>query len=255
MKYKLLALDIDGTIVVEGTDAVSKKIKKTIQKASEKVQVSLVSARSKHDQELMIKLLDLPPAYHVIENGAKVMDPEGNILFNLHIPQVEVQELLDIGNPYFAEVGFCIDNHWINDDIDTSEGIVTGLSFTCDDYVQGHLLREAIQSLPREYYVYVGRHWLNYDWCGVLVFHKDANKGNGLQFIQEKLNIKPEETIAVGDTGFDIPMFEHADLKIAMENGEETIKEKADIIAKPVDEDGLADVIEDYILRKAVDKR
>jgi HAD superfamily hydrolase (TIGR01484 family) len=250
MNYKLLALDIDGTIVKEGSDEVSEKIKTAIQKASKKLQVSLVSARSKHDQEIMIKLLNLPPAYHVIENGAKVMDPNGDIMFNIHIPQVEVQELLDITNPYFAEVGFCIDNHWINDDVDTSEGLVTGISFTCHEYEQGHLLREAILNLPNEYFVYVGRHWLNYNWCGVLVFHKDANKGNGLKFIQDKLNIKPEETIAVGDTGFDMPMFEHAGLKVAMENGEDVIKEVADVIAKPVDEHGLAAIIDTYILEK-----
>ncbi len=248
MKYKLLALDIDGTIVVEGSDEVSPRTKKAIQEAAKKINVSLVSARSKHDQEIMIDLLECPPAYHVIENGAKVIDPEGNILFNLHIPQVEVQELLDVTNPYFAEVGFCIDSHWINEEMDTSEGIVTGLSFTCHDYVQGHMLREAILNLPTEYYIYVGRHWQNYDWCGVLVFHRDANKGNGLKFIQEKMGITKEETIAVGDTGFDLPMFEYAGLKVSLENGEDVIKEKADIVTKHVEEEGLVEIIEKYVL-------
>lgn len=248
MKYKLLALDIDGTIVKEGSQDISERTKKTIQAAAKKVNVSLVSARSKNEQEIMIKKIDCPPAYHVIENGAKVMDPEGNILFNLHIPQVEVQEIIDITNPYFAEVGFCIDSHWIDEDVETSEGIVTGISYTCHDYIQGHLLKEAIQNLPTDYYVYVGRHWQNYDWCGVLVFHRDANKGKGLQFIQDKLGIKKEETIAVGDTGFDVPMFEYAGLKVSLENGEDVIKEQADVVAKHVEEEGLVEIIEKYIL-------
>ncbi len=249
MKYKLLALDIDGTIVVEGTEIVPEKVKNTILKASNKLQVSLVSARSRHNLQEMINSLELPPAYHVIENGAKVMDPKGDILFNLHIPQIEVQEMLNITNPFFAEVGFCIDNHWINDDIDTSVGLVTGLSFTCKNNIQAQLLKEAIQNLPIDYYIYVGRHWLDYSLTGVLVFHRDATKGNGLKYIQELLGITKEETIAVGDTGFDIPMFEYAGLKVAMENGEEVIKKQADIIAKPVTQNGLAEIIEEYILK------
>ncbi|HRN70056.1 MAG TPA: HAD family hydrolase [Candidatus Woesebacteria bacterium] len=248
MKYKLLALDIDGTIVVEGTDTIPKRVKKAIQQAAKKVHVSLVSARSKTDLEIMKDLLELPPAYHVLENGAKVMDPKGNILFNLHIPQVEVQEMLNVTNPHFVEVGFCIDNHWINQDIDTSVGLVTGLSFTCSDYIQGDLLKQALENLPTKYYVYIGRHWLDYNLCGVLVFHRDAHKGNGLQFIQNELNILPEETIAVGDTGFDIPMFEYAGIKVAMGNGEESIHKAANVIAKKVTEEGLADIIEKYIL-------
>lgn len=248
MNYKLLALDIDGTIVVEGTDKIPKRVKNVIQKAAKKVHVSLVSARSKTDLEYMRDLLELPPEYHVLENGAKVMDPKGNILFNLHIPQVEVQEILNVTNPYFAEVGFCIDNHWINQDIDTSVGLVTGLSFTCQDLTQANLLKGAIQNLPIEYYIYVGRHWLDYSMSGVLVFHRDATKGNGLKFVQDQLGISAAETIAVGDTGFDIPMFEYAGLKVAMENGEESIKKAADVIAKPVDGGGLAEIIEEYIL-------
>ncbi len=250
MKYKLLALDIDGTIVVEGTDTIPERVKKSIQKAAQKLHVSLVSARSKTDLEYMRNVLELPPAYHVLENGAKVINPEGDTLFNLHIPHVEVQEMLNITNPHFAEVGFCIDNHWINDDIDTSEGLVTGLSFTCKDSVQATLLKNAIQNLPTDYYIYVGRHWLDYSLTGVLVFHRDATKGNGLKFVQDQLSITKEETIAVGDTGFDIPMFEYAGLKVAMENGEDSIKKEADIIAKPVTEEGLADIIEKYILNE-----
>lgn len=251
MKYKLLALDIDGTIVVEGSDSISQRTKKAIQDAAKKVHVSLVSARSKHDQEIMIDLLGCPPAYHVIENGAKIIDPKGDVLFNLHIPQVEVQEILNVTNPYFAEVGLCIDSHWIDENAEASEGIVTGISFTCHDYLQGDLLKEAILNLPTEYYIYVGRHWLNYDWCGVLVFHRDATKGKGIKHIQEVLGITKEETIAVGDTGFDVPMFEYAGLKVAMENGEQVIKDQADIIAKHVEQDGLAEIIEKYILSES----
>lgn len=253
MNYKLLALDIDGTIVVEGTDEIPKRVKNVIQKAAKKVHVSLVSARSKTDLEYMKDLLELPSEYHVLENGAKVMDPKGNILFNLHIPQVEVQEMLNVTNPYFAEVGFCIDNHWINDDIDTSVGLVTGLSFTCKDRLQANQVKETIENLPTKYYVYVGRHWLDHNLSGVLVFHRDATKGNGLKFVQDQLGISAEDTIAVGDTGFDIPMFEYAGLKVAMGNGEESIKKAANVIAKKVTEEGLADIIEEYILEKKND--
>lgn len=251
MQYKLLALDIDGTIVPEGTDSISKPVADAIKKAAERVVISLVTARSHHNLTQFIPELQCPKAFHVVENGAKIISPNGQLLRDLHIPHAEVQEILNVSTGHFREVGFCSDNHWIEDEIDAPYGsLVNGLSFTCDDEVHAHMLKEAVQNLPIEYACYVIHHWEVAEWSGVMVFHKDATKGNGMKFIQETLDIKPEETIAVGDGGTDISMYDYAGVRVAMGNAEQILKDNADFIAPSVDEDGLVQVIEKYILGK-----
>ena len=50
--------------------------------------------------------------------------------------------------------------------------------------------------------------------------------------------------------GNDIPMFEIAGLKIAMKNGENCIKEKADYITASNNESGVAKAIQKFIFNE-----
>lgn len=250
MKYKLLALDIDSTIVKDSELYSTPRVYDAIQAAAKKITISLITARSQAFAFEMIKHLKLESGYHAIENGAKVVNPNGELEYDLHIPHTEVQKILNVSKNLFEEVGFCIDEHWNNDVENSVDQIVNGLSFTCKKTEDAFILAREIEKLDNKYAVYPGKHWSNPLWGAVLLFHKDATKGKGMGYIQRKLNIKVEETIAVGDGATDTSMFEYAGLKVAMGNGEKFLKEKADIVAPSVDEDGLAEIIEKYILNK-----
>jgi hypothetical protein len=249
MKYKLLALDIDSTIVKDGQLESSPRVYDAIQKASKKINISLVTARSKTDSFVMVKHLKLESSFHAIENGAKIVNPNGEVEYDLHIPHSEVQNILNVSKEYYEEVGFCIDSHWNNDMEDPKDQIVNGLSFICHKPENAFIVAAEIEKLENKYAVYPGRHWSNLNWGCVLIFNKDATKGKGMGYIQRKLDIKVEETIAVGDGSTDTSMFEYAGLKVAMGNAEQVLKDKADIIAPSVYEDGLAEIIEKYILQ------
>ena len=110
-----------------------------------------------------------------------------------------------------------------------------------------YLIEKTINSLAKPYSVYVGRHWDKADWYGVLLFHDEAQKGKGMHFIQQELEISPEETIAVGDGATDISMFDYAAVKVAMGNAEDQVKAKANYIAPGVLDDGIVDVMNKYI--------
>ena len=247
MKYRFLAFDLDDTIVPSGTNDLSKKVKLALQEVSKQIHVSIVTARAKSNFERMLDLLELQPAYHVYENGAKIVDPHGNILRDLHIPHSEVQTILNAASPYFDEVGFCVDDHW-NDgrSVDTTHG-VTGLSFTVQGAHNAYFIEKTIKLLPKTYSIYVGRHWDKPDWSGVLLFHGEAQKGKGMHFIQQELGITPDETIAVGDGATDISMFDYASVKVAIGNAEDQVKAKANYIAPSVSNFGIIDVINKYI--------
>jgi hydroxymethylpyrimidine pyrophosphatase-like HAD family hydrolase len=62
------------------------------------------------------------------------------------------------------------------------------------------------------------------------------------------LGVKYEEIIGVGDSYNDYSLLMASGLKVAMGNAVKELKDVADYIAPSVDEDGLAEVIERYII-------
>ena len=62
------------------------------------------------------------------------------------------------------------------------------------------------------------------------------------------VRIEQYEIIGVGDGYNDFPLLMACGLKVAMGNATEDLKEIADYIAPTVDEDGVADVIEKFVL-------
>lgn len=251
MRYKMLALDIDETVTTEGAVEVSPRVYEALHKASEKLTITFVTARAINRFTQFLENLNLPQTYHVVENGAKILDPQMNLVYDLSIPHDEVQSILDVAEPYVISYGFLSDEHW-REDPTTIDPVstITGISFTCVSEEYASLLEQGLRQLPHEYAFYIGHHWSNPDeWKGILIFHKDATKGNGMRYIQAKLGITKEETIAVGDGATDISMFEAAGLKVAVKGGVQSLLDEADITIPPASADGIVEFIEKYILK------
>lgn len=79
------------------------------------------------------------------------------------------------------------------------------------------------------------------------IFPKGMTKGVALSSICQELNISKEETIAFGDQELDITMIEEAGLGIAMGNAIKELKDKADFITKSNNEAGIAYALEKYL--------
>jgi len=77
-----------------------------------------------------------------------------------------------------------------------------------------------------------------------------ASKGKALEFLTGYLGFKREEVIAVGDSGIDLSMIEYAGLGVAVENAVPAVKEKADFITCSNEEDGVAYVLEKFVLEE-----
>ena len=79
------------------------------------------------------------------------------------------------------------------------------------------------------------------------VFSAKASKSNGIRFLREKYGF--DEVVAFGDNLNDLPMFEQADIKIAVGNAREEVKAAADHIIGTNDEDGVARWLLDELSR------
>ena len=80
------------------------------------------------------------------------------------------------------------------------------------------------------------------------VFPKDNNKGTGLKKLAEKLGIKQEEVMAIGDGNNDIEMFEYANYSVAMKNATELVKKAAKYETDSNENNGVAKAIRKYAL-------
>lgn len=82
------------------------------------------------------------------------------------------------------------------------------------------------------------------------VMKKGCNKKNAVKKVMDTLGVNHDEIIVIGDGGNDLPMFEYAKLKIAMGNGSDLLKQKADYITDNNNDDGVAKAIRKFIFEK-----
>ncbi len=74
----------------------------------------------------------------------------------------------------------------------------------------------------------------------------NASKGNALAFLAGRYRVSQAETIAAGDSGNDLSMVQWAGLGVAVANATADVLAEADWIAPPVEEDGVATILERF---------
>ena len=81
---------------------------------------------------------------------------------------------------------------------------------------------------------------------------KGASKGKAIEILANYYNIKKEEIIAIGDSDNDMSAIEFAGMGVAMGNANEKLKKKSNFVTDSNDNDGVAKVIDKFILKKSV---
>ena len=81
------------------------------------------------------------------------------------------------------------------------------------------------------------------------ITHPLANKGKALAFLADKLGIKQDETMAIGDSGNDVDMLNFAGWGVAMGNASQAVKAIARLETLSNEADGVAEAIEKYVLK------
>jgi Cof subfamily protein (haloacid dehalogenase superfamily) len=75
-----------------------------------------------------------------------------------------------------------------------------------------------------------------------------VSKGNALRRLAEHLGIPQAQVMAIGDQENDLPMIAWAGFSVAMGNASPAVRAAADWVAPPVAEEGAAEAIERFIL-------
>ena len=272
MKHRLLALDIDGTML-NSSSYLTARTKEAIKSLKSKgYQVTLVSGRRPMLMLDYARELEIT-APIVSFNGALIYSAEEmQILERTAIPLYLVSELMvswsneDIGMRISTGALLGVQNYCVgklsvksnnllpaqmanpDDDlrIDSSLAIdfdpmrlMVGGSFELTSRAK-ELAEEAIS---------VGNltvfHTQDYDGTWYFeILPSGVTKAKGLDTVCKLLGISMQETIAIGDQKNDIEMIKASGLGIAMGNAVAELKDVADAVIGHHDEDGLAAYLE-----------
>jgi Cof subfamily protein (haloacid dehalogenase superfamily) len=80
--------------------------------------------------------------------------------------------------------------------------------------------------------------------CVLDILHPAVSKGRALQIVMERLDIRPEEAVALGDGENDISMFQVVGHSIAMGNANARVKQAAIQVTESCDQDGVSKALE-----------
>ena len=80
------------------------------------------------------------------------------------------------------------------------------------------------------------------------ITHVEATKGIALRYLAEDLGVDREEVAAIGDSLNDISMLEYAGTGVAVANAREQVKQVAQVITLSNLEDGVAHFVETHVL-------
>jgi Cof subfamily protein (haloacid dehalogenase superfamily) len=265
--YQLIALDMDGTLLNEDK-VISQRTHETI--AALKVmgkRVVLATGRPLKGVMNYVHELNLLDEhdYVVTYNGALVQSTHNNkILLDIPLSVAAYRELYDLSLELGVHIHALTSDSVLTPqnnpytDIEASINqipIVVGAVNELDEDTmivkvmfidEPGILDAAILKLPqwvKDKYTIVKSAAFFLEFLDPKV-----NKGAGVKAIVEKLGLGQHQVICVGDAGNDLAMIEYAHLGVAMGNATDDVKAAANYVTKTNQEDGVAHVIEKFML-------
>lgn len=268
MDYKILVLDIDGTLT-NSQKEITPRTHAALRKAQEKgVKVVLASGRPTYGIMPVAEKLELERfgGYILSFNGGQIINAQtGEAIYQKTLPPEMPALLYDLSKEYKTNIMTYLDKTVITpkkDDkyvelesrinqmevrqVEDFKSFVNFPVTKCLMVEDGDYLAEVEQKVKAR----LG------DTLSVLrsepffleIMPKNIDKAYSLGKLLEHLGLTKEQMVACGDGFNDRSMIEFAGLGVAMANAQEPVKASADYITASNDEDGVAAVVERFIL-------
>ncbi len=264
MEYKLIALDVDGTLFNSKRE-VTQPVLAAIAAAKVKgVFVVISTGRGYQSAKHVIDLIGAGP-YVINYGGAQITDVRtGEIASITTLPAAPLKEAIELARSLglhihvYDHIGafyFDAESEWSK--IYSERSLLTGKAV---GDLLGHkwdtpkalcvgdpdAIKQAMSLFAERFKDRL--RISTSDPCYIEINEPGTNKATALKKIEAMLGIRREEIIAVGDDLIDLEMIAYAGLGVCMANGVAAVKAVADYIAPSNDEDGVAHVIEKFIL-------
>ena len=263
MKYKLIAMDIDDTLLNKKKE-LTPATREAVVKAQQNGVIAVVaSGRLPYGVRPYAEALDIFEygGYYMGFNGGAVMNCRGELIGGGYLDSKYIRPVYDIlrptnattmvhkGDVIYADGKVNDYTHIESDVIGLPLNVVDDLPSFIDWDIHKFLISgepdelkdiesRLISALGSEVDIYLSAPWF------LEVMPKGINKGSGLQMICENAGIDISQAIAFGDSYNDIFMIRDAGLGIAMGNAEKAVKQAADMVTADCDHDGIALALE-----------
>lgn len=269
MKYKLLVLDIDGTLLNNNKEITSRTQSAILKAQQMGVHIVLASGRPTNGVMPLAEALELNHygGFVLSYNGGQIINAQtGELLFEKRIDK----EMIPYLHRKAKDNNFAIftyhKDYIITDSPNNKhvleEAKLNGMRIiSVDDFVEAvdfNPCKCILTSDDEDKLTGLENHW-NKRLDGVLEAFKSEdyflevaphfiNKGNTLAVLMEMLQLTSEEVVAIGDGVADVSMIQLAGTGVAMGNAKDSVKACADFTTLPNDMDGVAVAIEKAIL-------
>lgn len=260
---KLIATDVDGTLVVDGNGTLNPEYFPVIEKLMEQgIHFVVASGRTKSSISSLMKPI-VDKITMVTEGGSYVCTSKEDLLC-FPIPMDIVRELVeDIRKLTNCEVMMssptqCYvetkDNdfiRWIEQDYGFRVQQVKDLLEVEDQIVKVSLYhkinagKEAEKGLKEKWESRLHLAEAGHEWVDCIM--PQTNKGVAIAYLQEKYGITKDETMVFGDNFNDLEMLEQATFSFAMGNAREAVKEKANYIADTNINHGVLQILKQVV--------
>ena len=269
MKYKLLVLDVDGTLLNDEREISKRTLAALLKVQQMGVRIVLASGRPTYGLMPLAKTLELGNygGFVLSYNGCQIIKAQnGEILFERRINP----EMLPYLEKKARKNGFAIftyhDDTLITDSPDNeyikNEALLNNLKIIREDEFSTAIdfapCKCMLVSDKEKALIGLEQHWekrlagtldafrsepyfLEVVPCGV-------NKANTLGALLEHLGVTREVVIAVGDGVCDVTMLQLAGMGVAMGHSQDSVKVCADYVTASNEEDGVALAVEKLIL-------
>lgn len=269
---KLIAIDMDGTLLNEKKH-IDKAQKEAIHEAIEAgIKIVLCTGRPLYGilpfyEELGLSEFD-SEGYVILNNGCSIhKTKDWKLIDQVNFTSDDIEYLYKFSESYDINFTLVNDTYYFNIGRKPTDELIKDAGFVFSDITDISLEEAKSGKHKIMKIMFLGDPEIMADfqeknediikskYSGVLsqsyvyeVFPKDNNKGTGLKKLAEKLGIKQEEVMAIGDGNNDIEMFEYANYSVAMKNATELAKKAAKYETDSNENDGVAKAIRKYAL-------
>ncbi|MGL5379466.1 Cof-type HAD-IIB family hydrolase [Clostridium sp.] len=277
MKYKMVCIDMDGTLLGKRRQ-ISNKSKEVIKNAHDKgVEIVVTTGRIYNNAAYFSHILGVESPV-IAANGAIVREKHTDrVIYESPIPKDDCIRLIEI--LYKNKMQF---HFYTNDMIYSSNKFVefgTKIYMTKQIGYESLKIKYDIIRDIEEWKILFEENHRKITKCIVFsvspqklarfkdkineiksivcfgsgshsleINYKDASKGEAVRQLAKHYGFNRDEIICIGDNENDVSMIEYAGLGIAMENAIEDVKKVADYITDNNKNDGVAKAIEKFIL-------
>lgn len=279
MAIRLLATDMDGTLLDDYKRLTDKNIQALQEAHYRGIQVAICTGRPYHTVMPYLTQIGIP-CWLITNNGAVIRSPEREIIHTRYIQRESLMRVLetleerprlyyhgsDNQNTYVASRWGRFKNIYGFERKSLSSPLRAGfhamqtvyfspihrqVKFSAFAANGGQLANliiiskdvQALETKRRQLEKITGITLTRSGHDNLEILDSDATKGNALQWLTEYRGITMKEVAAVGDHENDLSMIRMAGFGFATGNAERMVKEEADYITKSNNEDALWEVM------------